>query len=183
MGVPIEDIEVIECKTPAKTNRYPKAGQPTKYCSEYPQMLLDYFSGSDMDDVEYKDKQTGVTRCTQIKRPFPTLAGFCTTIGVCRDTLYQWAHRVDDNGNLVNREFSDAMKLAKEYQEQILVENTLNGGYVASFASFVAKNLLSWTDTKDVTISGNPDKPLVQITADMSPESAALIYKESLDND
>lgn len=176
-----------ERKTPSKTKTKAYRGHiigcPTKYRPEFPQMMIDHFSRTIVEDTEYEDKESGVVKVATIRRDFPTLAGFCITIGVCRDTLYEWANKVDENGVLFYPDFSYAMRLAKEYQEDVLVTRTLNGEYVASFSSFVAKNLLGWHDQKDVTISGNPDKPLVQISTDMSPEQAALIYKESLEND
>lgn len=80
---------------------------------------------------------------------FPTVAGFCITVPVSKSRLYDLASkREDKTEELVNPELSDALKRAKDYQEHILVVNTMHGLYEKTFAIFAAKNLIDWRDTQ-----------------------------------
>lgn len=178
--------DLTERKIPSrnKTRAYRGVmGRPTKYRPEMAQELIDYFNVQPFENVEVVNKQTGAITFAEIVNPLPTLAGFAAKSKVCRDTLYEWANKIDENGNLFYPDFSYAIKLAKECQEHVLVTNTLMGRYQPSFAAFTAKNLLNWRDNQDLTISGNVEKPLVTINSEMTPEQAALIYKDSLGND
>lgn len=113
------------------------AGQPTKYKPEYAGMLVEYFNvEANKVDAEGNLKAN----------PLPTLAGFACKIGVHRETLLNWAE--------VHREFFDALKMAKDHQERILVENGLMGGYDKTFAIFTAKNLIDWRDKQEVEHKG-----------------------------
>lgn len=94
------------------------AGRPTKYRKTYAQDLIEFF------DHPCKVEGKPIT--------FPTLQRFARTIGVCVDTLHEWAK--------VHEEFSDALTQAKEMQEAILLENAMDGAYNAQFAKFYAAN-------------------------------------------
>lgn len=138
-------------------------GRPTLYKSEYTQRLLDYF------DVEpYYERITKIVtkKGDVIEVPkdeandFPTLAGFAVLIGVHRDTLHEWSTAENEDGELLYPDFSDAYKRAKDFQEAYIAINGLKGHVNPTFAIFIAKNVLGWTDklesknTNDTTVSG-----------------------------
>jgi len=120
-------------------------GRPSKFDPQFTADLLAYF---DVKCVE-KDPVTEEFGAVSL----PTLAGFACKIGVHRETLLNWANE--------HPEFFDALKMAKEHQERILVENGLLGRYDKTFAIFTAKNLINWRDKTE--ISGDGGGP-VQIT-------------------
>jgi hypothetical protein len=124
--------------------------RPTKYKEEYCDMILEYFDIDSGYDVEVENSK-GVMQSVRHASNLPTLAGFARKIKVHRDTIHHWANEQNENGELIRPDFSDALKLAKECQEDILVQNGLKGGYNATFAIFAAKNIIGWRDTKEVT--------------------------------
>lgn len=116
------------------------AGRPSSYKTEYADELKAYFDvPAQVVEGEGDDKKIKPSS-------LPTLAGFACKIGVHRETLLNWAE--------VHREFFDALKMAKEHQERILVENGLMGYYDKTFAIFTAKNLINWRDKQEVEHSG-----------------------------
>lgn len=137
-------------------------GRPTKYDPKYCEDIIKYF------DIEphfetpvtytYKD---GTTK-EEIKlmpSDLPTLAGFSVKIGVHRDTLNSWSK--------IHKDFSDAIKRAKECQENILVTNGLQGLYAQPFAIMASKNILNWRDRQDVTSDDQKLEPIkILITED-----------------
>jgi len=127
-----------------------KGGRPTKYDPDYCDMLIEYFDIESGYDVEAENSK-GVMQSVRHASNLPTIAGFARSIRVHRDTIHHWANEQDDEGNLIRPEFSDALKFAKDCQEDILIQNGLKGGYAPSFAIFTAKNILGWRDTKEVT--------------------------------
>lgn len=151
-------------------------GAPTKYRPEYVEQMIKYFNVSISTEVA---TDSGVK---MVATELPTLAGFCCELEICRDTLNAWLNATNEDGSKLWPEFSVAYRRSKEYQQKILVANTLNGKYNAQFAKFVAQNLLEWRESKDVVISGNAEKPLQIITKEMSAEEAAQIYLESFKN-
>lgn len=129
------------------------AGAPTKYDKKYCKEILDYFDIEPHFEtpvtITYKD---GTTK-EEIKlmpSDLPTLAGFAVKLGVHRDTLNEWAS--------VHKEFSVAIKQAKECQEHILTTNGLQGLYAQPFAIFTAKNVVGWRDKTDTDITTKGDK-------------------------
>lgn len=119
-----------------------RVGAPSKYRRKYCAELIDFFENAEPNyelPVEVQDKHGDVTtKMTRVANPPPFLTKFARNIGVSRETLYEWGR--------VHPEFSDALKRAKEIMEEFLIENTLNGNYAQSFAIFMAKNTIHWTD-------------------------------------
>ncbi len=109
------------------------AGRPTDYDPKYIEEITEYFNRE-----PYKKEGNKLIPCD-----FPTLAGFAVKIGVHRFTLYNWGEK--------HSEFSDAIKKAKEFQEHIMVTNSMKGLYNTAFSIFAAKNLISWSDKQDIT--------------------------------
>lgn len=131
----------------------PKIGRPTKYSSKYCEQLIKYFDIEPHFEtpVVYTNKDGSTKEEVKlIPSDLPTLAGFAKKIKVHRDTLNQWERD--------HKEFSDAIKEAKECQESILVTNGLHGLYQGAFAIFTAKNILNWRDKQDTDITTKGDK-------------------------
>lgn len=120
-------------------------GRPTSYRAEYIDELIAYFALTPCE-FEERENSKGEIQRLAIPASLPTLAGFACKIGVHRDTIHAWSK--------AHPEFSDALKLAKEHQEHILVENGLMGGYDKTFAIFTAKNLINWRDKTETEHSG-----------------------------
>lgn len=120
------------------------AGRPTKYKKEYAEILLKYFKKEPVKD-ETIERVTKDGKKVKIKQKtavdFPTIAGFCASIGIHKDTLHEWIKKFP--------EFSDAYNTAKNYQENILVVNALKSFYNPAFSAFFAKNNLGYADKQE----------------------------------
>lgn len=89
-----------------------------EYKPEYCQQLMEFFSpNKNAYEIVTNDKGEQM----QVARP-PIFARFAVTIGVTKRTLYNWAHNVDKDGNLVHPEFAQAYEMAKDMAESIKVE-------------------------------------------------------------
>jgi len=113
------------------------AGQPTKYQKKYAKQLLDYFEAGQLAYNEDGSSSQGI---------FPTLARFACNLGVHRETLLNWANQKDKKDNLVNPEFFDAYKRAKDYQEAFIYEGAMAGRVNPTFAIWTAKVVLGHRD-------------------------------------
>ena len=133
------------------SSRNALGGRPTKYTTDIPQRLLDFFS---IEPYRVEMKDSGRMAC--IPARFPTLARFAAENGICRDTLHRWANEKDADGNILRPEFSDAYKRAKDLQEANLVEGAMAGAYPPAFSIFTAKNVLGWRDRQEVEHSSDP---------------------------
>ena len=115
----------------AKRKEPNPVGRPTKYNSKLCNKLIEFFDISPYKTVEGK----------LIPNDIPFLTNFAKSIGVTTETIYTWRDE--------HKEFSDALKEAKEFRKQILVTNSLRGLYNTTFAIFAAKN---YTDMKDKNV-------------------------------
>lgn len=124
-----------------------KRGAPEKYKPEYCQELIDYFqapldkaatAGTRIDDEgrEYEFQPVVLPA---------TFAGFAAAHDVWRDILQRWAESHPD--------FDDAMKKAKELQEQLTTQMGASGGFKTAFAIFMMKNTAGWRDKHDVDVN------------------------------
>ncbi len=136
-----------------------RLGRPPKYKKKYVKELLDFFDIEPGFDVEVENSK-GVMQSVRHAADFPTKEAFACKIGVHRDTLKEWAKVTNEDGTLKYPDFSAAYKRAEMYQNKILIQNGLKGGYQANFAIFTAKNVLGWRDKMDMEHSGSKDKPL-----------------------
>lgn len=107
-------------------------GRKKKYKNKYAQELVDYFSRFleqrddpgpvDVEgengwfDPKYKGGDGG-----RPARGYPTLTKFALSIGVHKNTLYNWAKD--------NEEFAEAMAFASAIQDDILDERALTGRF------------------------------------------------------
>jgi len=182
-GEVAEELPELTTKEEALDHAFSLGGRPTTYYPELVGQLIAYFDVPPYVSVKYENKKTGNMEYATKVNSLPTKAGFAAKVGIYSGMLDRWAKDRDENGKLINPEFAMAYKLADDYQQNLLITNTLMGEYQSSFAIFVAKNLLGWRDSKDESDSGNPDKPLEIITKEMTTEQAALIYKEFTSQD
>lgn len=126
------------------------AGRPSEYKPQYAAALEKFFNVNPwkLTTRSVWDEKSGELKKVkdQVPNDLPTLAGFCCKIGVHRETLLNWAKE--------HAEFYEALCMAKEHQERILVSNGLMGNYDKTFAIFTAKNLINWHDRHEVQHSG-----------------------------
>lgn len=105
--------------------------RPTLYDPKFIEMLIKHFNREPYKKIKKKGRADKIAVCD-----FPTLAGFAIKIGVHRDTLHEWSTTYP--------EFGYVYKMAKDYQEHILVTNGMRDLVPANFASFTAINVLHW---------------------------------------
>ena len=126
---------------PTQKKKNARPGQPTAYRPGYCQELIDFFNVEPTSEKEITtiDKKGNVTtRITEVPNRLPTFEFFAASHGVCRDTVNAWSHKFP--------QFSDAVRRAKDFQKNFLMQNGLAGHYPPSSYIFTAKNI---TDMKD----------------------------------
>lgn len=129
------------------------AGAPTKYDPKYCEEIMKFFDIQPHFETPVTTTYKDGTTKEEIKllpSDLPTLAGFAVKLGVHRDTINQWSKDYP--------EFSDAIKRAKECQENILITNGLQGLYAQPFAIITTKNVLGWRDKSDTDITSKGEK-------------------------
>lgn len=128
-----------------------QVGRPPKYNKGMAKKLLKYFSIEPYtyQTVTHFDKNTGKewTTTEPIANDTPTFGGFCKRAGISRDTLYDWGEK--------HKEFSDALKRARDMIEEFLVVNGNKNLIAQPFAIFTAKNVLKWADKQDLDVKTN----------------------------
>lgn len=131
------------------------AGRPTKYKEEYCEQMITFF---DKDPTEMRtdtevtehikigEKETPAEKVKTTRKgggvDFPTFTSFARILGVCDDTVNEWAK--------VHPAFSEAVKKCKKIQESIWLVNALNGNYNAAFSIFLGKNVFGYKDKSEV---------------------------------
>lgn len=135
--------------------------RPSKYDPKFDQMLVDYFSDEQVIlKTETRSNKDGLYE-VEVERgnKFPTLAGFCASIGIHRATLYEWTKK--------HPSLNDAYRMCKDLQEDFLISNSLDGHYNATFAGLTAKNIINWRDKVDSQVT---QKTLEQAVAESFEE-------------
>jgi len=144
-------------------------GRPTKYDPSIIDKFCEYFNKPPYEerDVEVQTKSGEViTISKDVPNDFPTLAGFCISIGIDRTTLKEWADQYPD--------FSLVYKRAKEFQENYLVVNGLKGLIQQPMAIFTSKNLINWTDKQEIKHEGQIDSKITVEKVDLDERVRAL---------
>ena len=137
-------------------------GQPTLYRDEYPERLLEFFSGKRVERVVKRVRKitsksgevaTELEYENQMTR-FPMFEDFAADIGVCTSTLANWRKE--------HPAFLESYKRARDLQKAWLVELGLRGVAPAAAFIFTAKNV---TDMRDLP----PPLPLGHATFVFDP--------------
>ena len=118
----------------------PLAGRPTKYHDEIPQEMLDYFYRAlDKQVTEEVATATGVKVINKTTaNRFPSFEGFCVSICIARDTLYNWKKKYPL--------FSDTFEKCRQVQREFLMVHSLEGNYNAGFSKFLLTNISEYKD-------------------------------------
>ena len=118
-----------------------------KYHPSFCQEVVSFFEGAAFHVTEVQKKDGSIT-LLETAAELPTFAAFAKKIGVTCAELRAWETK--------HPAFKYACEQARDRQGNILLQNSLRGNYVASFAMFTAKNLLGWTDGKESAQSSAP---------------------------
>lgn len=123
-----------------------EGGSPTKYKTEYCEMLVDFFRVQPQilkkKRTYFADGQLKSEEEYPIASELPTFQSFADKIGVHVDTLHEWKNK--------HEEFSEAYARAKQLQEHIWLVNSMGNLYNAQFAQFFGKNCLGYKDKTEV---------------------------------
>lgn len=141
-----------------------KRGAPTSYREEYCDAVIEYFERPrevrsvevSSEDGPFGLKTSYRTICAEL----PDLAGFCRSIGISRETLYQWQKR--------HPAFADSCARARLVAESLVADRANNGLYNAASAQFYQKNVFGWTDKTQIETINSQD------SQDMGNMRAAL---------
>tara|TARA_R110002096_G_C14661910_1_gene728333 strand:+ start:21712 stop:22434 length:723 start_codon:yes stop_codon:yes gene_type:complete len=155
-------------------------GVKGSYYPELVQECIDWFNVPPINVEVTVDEHTGETSFKSTVNNLPTRAGFAVSVGILQSTLADYAIKLNKDGTLKYPDFALAWRMARDAQENILVQNTLSGAYNAGFAKFVAQNLLDYRESRDLTVVDNSPKVIVQINNDMTPEQAAQVYIDQM---
>jgi len=148
-------------------------GPPTKYRSEIPKELLEYFK---VEYTPFKEVVASAGKAIEIVKQkltkFPTIDGFCAEIMINKSTFHEWRKKYP--------ELSNAYNVCKQRQKQFLVEGGLSGSYNSNFAKFVAINCTDMMDTQHVKAENEHTVKDYGIAFDLSksPEEIKKINEE-----
>ena len=131
-------------------------GRPTKYLPKYCQQIIDYFTVEPLD-----------ANGDAVAPPY--IQEFCLSIGINKSTLQEWVSKYPD--------FSNAYRIAKEKQRQLMVTLALQGHYNASFTWRAMMNMHGWRDKSDNVHTGKDGASLFPnlSDADLDARIAAIM--------
>lgn len=129
-------------------------GRPTKYKRKYATDILDYFDIDVVHKIVDPNGKGGKTTHFETVR-VPSIIGFAASIGVHKDTLYEWAkakHPQDHEkaGQLKHPEFSDSFTRAQEIEQALIFEYGMAGRLDRSLAAMYFTNKLGFTNTQNI---------------------------------
>lgn len=113
-------------KNAAQTRR---VGRPSKYQSRYASDLIKYFQVEHLVFSNYTDKGA---RQDFADYDFPTFEGFAAKLMVHLDTLHEWGS--------VHPEFSEALRVARAMQADIIKKATARNIFPPNFAALLLSN-------------------------------------------
>ena len=145
------------------------SGRLTDYNPKYCKMLIEYFDINPYKRIKLKYYyKNGESKdiIKDIPVDLPTFEGFCSKIGICKQTLHNWKNRYPL--------FLDAYERAKMLQKNILIQNGLANRYNCLFAKFVAINATDMVEKQNIEYSG-------EIKTKIDSEDKESIKKELLD--
>lgn len=119
-----------------------KRGRPTKYKEKYAEDLVKYFQFKEETYTEEVASQGKAIEVKKTRLDFPTIEGFCSSIGVSKQCFHEWVPK--------HELFGDAYRIAKQNQKHILIKGGLNGEFNSGFAKFVAINCTDMVDRTEM---------------------------------
>ncbi|MEA5001325.1 MAG: terminase small subunit [Endomicrobiaceae bacterium] len=122
-----------------------RVGRPTKYTQDMCVKLINYFDVKPYTKSTKVDAQDNVIEY-DCPNDMPTVVGFCLSVGINRDTFYEWVK--------TSKEFSDTFEMCKELQKEFLCTNALRNNFNSQFAKFWAINN---TDMRDAVFGDEDD--------------------------
>lgn len=164
-------------------------GRPTKFRKEFTEKLVEFFdiepTKKELMEVVKEIGKDGKERKTaekfkHVPNKFPTLVQFAKHIKVSYWSLQNWAEKGEDHNIQAKlakneglsvkeiemmkdlQEFSKAYKLAKELQQDFLMQNGLNGASPSAGYIFTAKNVTKMRDKVENDIKVTQVKPLLE---------------------
>ena len=146
---PLEQVEggCLPLKAVCTRKKVSKSSTKSKntlaYRPEFAERLLKFFDVPPFRVTEVQ-KKDGSIALLETASELPTFAAFARSLGVTQIQLMKWEEKYPD--------FAEAAKKARDLQGDILIQNSLRGTYSSSFAVFTAKNILGWTDGKEMTV-------------------------------
>lgn len=147
-------------------------GRPTKYHDGIISDIATYINQfEDTNDVLSEEEETPK------KAVLPSLVGLANYLNITKETMNQWEKQIDENGNLIKQDFSDAIKQVRALCETILTNKSLTGEFKAAPAIFLLKNYCNMTDKTETTQTINKNIRSVHIDIKMSQEDASDAYK------
>ena len=115
-------------------------GRPTSYSAELCEKAKDYLTTY---KSTYKDE-------------FPSVVGLCVALGRSRQTLYRWA---DAESAVYHEEFSDILATVADIQQQVLLNNGVNGTFNAQITKLVLGKH-GYHDKQDTETTGKDGGPI-----------------------
>ena len=94
-------------------------GRPPKYTPELIEQCWNYLLG----DINEKDEKKAQPEWIKLGHPFPSIPSLCLYIGIVSSTAHKWAGEDD------KKDFSDILKVVKEFQHMQLLNNGVMGLY------------------------------------------------------
>lgn len=123
------------------------AGRPSKYKSAYCKKVDEYLS-LNQDEAHRLIKSEGVQSTSyenKIKVNLPTVEGFCTFIGVPKETAYRWRDRHED--------FRCSLAKVVKEQKRRLLENGLSGDYNPTIAKLILSSNHGMSEKTEVDVN------------------------------
>lgn len=126
-------------------------GRPTRYKKRYAKDIIDYFARPLTETKTKEVVSAGFVVSTEVEEAneLPTIMGFAQSIGVCKDTIANWANKEK------NPEFFSAYKKAKALQESFIAQNAFKGRGNTTFSIFFLKCNHGWKDRVEVDLNAN----------------------------
>ena len=127
-------------------------GRPTKYTKE--------FVDNEAELLEEWMKQPGNI----------VLNKFATERGYLRQRLTEFCE--------ISEKFSDTFKKAKEWQENLLIENAVTKVFSDGFTKFILINNHGYADKSETKVSGDAANPFTFLLQKTSDKSSDLVKDE-----
>jgi len=117
----------------------------SKYKVEYDQEIIDFFSKEPFEIIKNADGEDCYTSSGKpVFKPikYPTIEQFAKNIGVCRDTIFEWAR--------VHPTFTEAKNIAMQMAENMVIQNGFVGSYNSTFCMFMLKCNFGYRDGGEI---------------------------------